>query len=116
MARGEERTGAAEDHDADLVVGLGLEERVVEVDEEPPALRVPALGTVQHDPGDRAVVQRLVGDVLVLPHGALLFMDPHRRATTVGLDALAGATRYAESRPRRKNRATPFSGGVAAMV
>ena len=43
VARGEERTGAAEDHDADLVVGFGLEERVVEVDEELPALRVATL-------------------------------------------------------------------------
>ena len=32
---------AAEDHDAHLVVGLGAQERVVELDEQPAVLRVP---------------------------------------------------------------------------
>ncbi len=68
VAGREEWARAAEDHDADLVVGLGLEERVVEVDEELPALRVATLRAVQHDPSDRAFVQRLVRDVLVVPH------------------------------------------------
>ena len=56
---------AAEDHHAHGVVGLGPQERVVELDEQPAVLRVPRLGPVQHDPRDRAVVERLVGDVLV---------------------------------------------------
>jgi len=38
VAGREQRTGAAEDDDAHLVVGLGFEERVVEVDQETAAL------------------------------------------------------------------------------
>ena len=47
VAGREEGAGAAEDHDADLVVGLGLEERVVELDEQPPVLRVATLRAVR---------------------------------------------------------------------
>ena len=63
---------AAEDHDPDRVVGLGTQERVVELDEEAAILRVARLGTVQHDPRDPALVEGLVGDELGVDHDDLL--------------------------------------------
>ena len=66
VARREHRAVATEDDDAHGVVGLGAEEGLVELDEHAPVLRVPRLGTVEHDPGNRAVVKRLVRDELVL--------------------------------------------------
>ncbi len=62
----EHRSVPAEDHDAHGVVGFGPEEGVVQLDQEPPVLRVAGLDAVQHDPGDHPVVERLVGDVLVV--------------------------------------------------
>ena len=68
VTRGEDRAGATEDHHAHGVVGLGLEEGFVELDQQAPVLGVAALDAVQHDPGDRAVVEGLVADVLVIRH------------------------------------------------
>jgi hypothetical protein len=51
VAGGEHRPVAAEDHDADLVVGLRLEERFVELDEQPALLRIALVRSVEHDPG-----------------------------------------------------------------
>ena len=59
------------------------QERVVELDEHPAVLRVAGLGAVQHDPHDRAVVERLVRDELVLR--CLGHADPpDARAATCG--------------------------------
>ena len=66
VARREHRPVAAEDHHPHGVVGLGAEERVVQLHEHAAVLRVPGVGPIQHDPGDRAVVERLVRHVLVL--------------------------------------------------
>ena len=69
VARREHRSVAAEDHDPHGVVGLGPQEGLVELDQHRPVLRVPHVGPVEHDPGDRAVVERLVRDVLVFGLG-----------------------------------------------
>ena len=83
VARREHRAVAPEDHDADGVVGLGPQERVVELDEHAAVLRVPGVDAVEHDPRDRAVVERLVGDELVL--GCVGHADPPAgRAATCG--------------------------------
>ena len=59
MSGGEHRARAAEDHHPDLVVLLGVEERVVEFDEQPSVLCVACVRPVQHDPRDPAGVERL---------------------------------------------------------
>ena len=72
MAGGKHLSDAAENHDSDRVVGLGTQERVVELDEEAAILRVARLRTVQHDPCDPALVDGLVGDELGVDHDDLL--------------------------------------------
>ena len=57
MAGGEHGPSPAEDHDADLIVGLGAEEGVIELHQEPSVLRVPDIGAVEEDPSDAAVVE-----------------------------------------------------------
>src|ERR687891_567388 len=69
VPRREHRPHPAQDHDPHLVVGLRPQERVVELDQEPPVLRVPGVGPVEHDASDAALVQRLVGHELVFGHG-----------------------------------------------
>ena len=51
-----------------VVVGLGPQERVVELDEQAPVLGVAGVGPVQEDPHDRAVVVGLVLEELVVGH------------------------------------------------
>ena len=65
---GEHRPVAAEDDDAHVVVGLRLEERLAEFDEQTALLRVALIGTVEHDPGDGALVEGLVRDEAVVSH------------------------------------------------
>ena len=72
MAGREHRSDAAEDHDTNRVVGLGAQERLVELDEESAVLRVARLRTVQHDPSDSAFVDGLVGDELGVDHDNVL--------------------------------------------
>src|SRR4029077_9356207 len=69
MARGEDRADATENDDADLVVALGCEERVVEFDEQPAILGVASPRPVEHDPSDQTFVERLIRDVPVISHG-----------------------------------------------
>jgi hypothetical protein len=72
VARREHGPGAAEDDDADLVVGLGAQERVVELDEHPAVLGVARLGPVQQDACDLPVVERLVDEELLVGHRGVL--------------------------------------------
>ena len=65
---GEHRTRPAQDDDAHLVVRLGLQEGVVELDEETPVLRVAGIGPVEHDARDAPRIERLVEHVLVVSH------------------------------------------------
>ena len=68
MPGGEHRAHAAQDDDPDLVVGLGPQQRVVQLHEQPAVLRVPGFRSVQHDPGDQPVVDRLVEHESVVGH------------------------------------------------
>ena len=68
MARGKHRTRARQDHHPDLIVGLGRSERLAELHQEAPILGVAGVDPVEGDPGDPALVQGLVLDVL-FSHG-----------------------------------------------
>ena len=49
----------AEDHDPDLVVGLGRQEGIVQLDEQPAILGVASVRPVQHDASDLPFVEGL---------------------------------------------------------
>jgi hypothetical protein len=66
VARGEQRTDTAEDHDPDLVVLLGRTEGVIEVDQHSPVLGIARVRPVQQDPDDSAPFEDLVHHELVL--------------------------------------------------
>src|SRR3954447_4541437 len=68
MAGGEHWACATQDHHTHVVIGLGAQEGIVELDQQSPALSVTCVGAVEGDPNDTAVVQRLVGDVTELCH------------------------------------------------
>jgi hypothetical protein len=59
----------AQDHHADLVVGLGPQEGVVEFFQQRHVLGISRLGPVQHDPRDAALIEGLIGQELVFRHG-----------------------------------------------
>jgi len=54
---GEQRPGPGQDDHAHLIVGLGRQHRVAELDQEAAILRVPGPGAVQRDPRDGPFVQ-----------------------------------------------------------
>ena len=65
MTGGGHRAIAAPDHHAHGVVDLGAQKGVTQFDQHGAVLRVARLGLVQHDPGDGALVEGFVRDVLV---------------------------------------------------
>ena len=68
MPGGEQRPRAAQDDHPAGVVGLGPQERVVELDQQAPVLGVPRVRSVEQDPHDGPVVVGLVLQELVLGH------------------------------------------------
>ena len=64
MTGGEVLAARGQDHHPDGVVGLGTQERLVELDQQTAALRVVRLRAVQPDPGDAALVERFVSHQL----------------------------------------------------
>ena len=56
----------SQDHHANLVVGLGTQERLVQLDEQAAVLGVAGVGPVEHDARDAAVVELFVGDEAVI--------------------------------------------------
>jgi hypothetical protein len=52
-----------EDHNTNLIVGLGAKKGLVQFDQEPAVLGVSRLGSVQHDPSDPTLVEQLIADV-----------------------------------------------------
>ena len=66
MAGGEVLTAGGQDHHPDGVVGLGAQERLVELHQQTAALSIVCLGPVQPDPRDAALVESFVGHQLDL--------------------------------------------------
>jgi hypothetical protein len=54
---GEHLPGPAQDHHADLVVGLGRQHGIAELRQQAAVLRVARPGAVQHDARDRPLIQ-----------------------------------------------------------
>ncbi len=65
VAGGEIPTARSQDHHPNGVVGLGSQERLVELNKQAAALRVVRVRPVKPDPGDAAVVERFVGHQVV---------------------------------------------------
>src|ERR1700753_1877357 len=78
---GEQRARPAQDDHPDGVVGLGRQEGVAQLDQQPAALRVARPGPVQRDPGDRPLVEGLVLDELEFLH-RVAFLSLARLGTT----------------------------------
>ena len=64
MTGGEVLAARRQNHHPNGVVGLGAQERLVELNQQAAALGVVRLGPVEPDPGDAALVERLVGHQL----------------------------------------------------
>ena len=52
--------------EADLVIGLGAQERLVQLDEQTAVLSVAGVGPVEHDARDAAVIELFIGDEAVI--------------------------------------------------
>ena len=62
-----------QDDHADLVVGLGPQERFVELHQQAAVLSVARLGPVEHDARDAAVIELFVGEeAVILGHSGIL--------------------------------------------
>src|SRR3546814_18543201 len=96
------------DDDADLVVGLGLQERVVQLDEHPAVLRVAGLRPVQHDAGHAALGEDLVGDELVVAHDVTPIPAASLRAFHSALGMRVVSTSLARLRSAPTLASSPF--------
>src|ERR1700739_3493576 len=65
MTRGEVLAARRQDHHPNGVIGLGTQERLVELHQQATALRVVGFGPVEPDPGNAALVEGFIGHQLI---------------------------------------------------